>query len=68
LAVPSALRASPIAPAQKLSTRFGGARSTNCRSTSAIASSSRENSTTASASRALKLATDCDVRPSPVRR
>ena len=47
LPVPSALKASRIALAPKPSTMFGGARSTNWRSTSAIASSSRENASIA---------------------
>ena len=58
LAVPSALKASRIAPTPKPSTMFGGARSTNCRSTSAMASSSCENASIRSASRGLSLATD----------
>ena len=41
--MPTALKASRIAPAPKLSTRLGGARSTKARSTSAITSSSRLN-------------------------
>ena len=48
----------PAAP--KPSTRFGGARSTSCRSTSAMASSSRgEGIDTRPASRSLSCAIDC---------
>jgi len=57
-AVPSALRASRIEPAPNLSTTFGGARNRNCRSTSAITSSSRVNASILVASRSLSLAID----------
>ena len=53
-----ALKASRIAPIPKPSTMFGGGRSTNCRSTSAMTSSSREKASMAAASCRLSFATD----------